>query len=123
MAALLIMKEVPLGQLSAGRFAELVPTKFQVLVEPGLVVSLELAAVTTPGLGGQVGMSPGSQEFEGFSLLFHGAADQPLSQRTYRFAHERLGSFDLFIVPVSADRDARQYEAVFHRRLPPGKSG
>ena len=123
MAALLVMNEVPLDQLSAGRFAELVQTKFQVLVEPGLVVSLELAAVTTPHAAGQVGVPPGSREFEVFSLLFQGPADQPLSQRTYRFAHERLGSFDLFIVPVSADRDARQYEAVFNQRLSPGKVG
>ena len=118
------MNEVPLDQLSAGRFAELVRTKFQVLVEPGLVVSLELAAVTTPCPGGRESVSPGSHEFEGFSLLFEGPVDQPLGQRTYRFAHERLGSFDLFIVPVSADRNARHYEAVFNRRLvPPGKSG
>jgi len=114
------MNEVSLDQLSSGRFAELVRTKFQVLVEPGIAVGLELTAVTTPCARGQENVSPGSAKFESFSLLFTGPADRPLGQRTYRFTHERLGSFDLFIVPVSADHNARQYEAVFNRRLSPG---
>jgi len=125
MASALVMSEAPLDSLSHASFAELIQTKFQVLVEPGLVVGLELAVVTASSPG-QERVSPGSQQFEGFSLLFNGPADLPLAQRTYRFAHERLGSFDLFIVPVSADRNARQYEAVFNRRFPPiapGKAG
>lgn len=56
---------------------------------------------------------------EGFSLLFNGPANPPLAQRMYGFAHERLGSFDLFIVPVSAAGELRQYEAVFNRRPVP----
>ena len=117
------MNEVPPDQLSAGRFAELVRSKFEVAVEPGLVVGLELAAVTTSGPGDQNSVSPGSAMFEGFSLLFDGPAHRPLGQRTYRFTHERIGSFDLFIVPVGANRGARQYEAVFNRRHSPGESG
>ena len=114
------MNEVSLEQLSAGRFEELVQTKFQVLLEPGLAISLELTSVTTSCPRGQERVSSGSPILEGFSLLFNGPADQPLGQGTYRFAHERLGSFALFIVPVGADRQARQYEAVFNRRLAPG---
>ena len=114
------MKEVALDQLSAARFAELVQTKFQVSVEPGLVVSLELVTVTAPRPENEGRVSAPSGKFESFSLLFDGPADQPLGQRTYRFTHEHLGSFDLFIVPVGTDRNARQYEAVFNRRLSPG---
>ena len=117
------MNEVSLDQLSAGRFAELVRTKFQVAVEPALVVCLELVKVTTTRSGIREDRTPASPQFEGFSLLFDGPVDRPLEQRTYRFAHERLGSFDLFIVPVGADRNARQYEAVFNRRFSPGASG
>lgn len=127
MVPALVMSEAPLDPLSLASFAELVQTKFQVLVEPGRVVSLELASVTRSGPAGQESRAPETREFEGFALLFNGPADRPLDQRTYRFTHERLGSFDLFIVPVSADRNARQYEAVFNRRLgppaPPGKVG
>jgi len=116
------MSEIPLDQLSAECFAALLRTKFQVLVEPGVAVNLELTAVSAPGRGGQESAPSGSQKFEGFSLLFDGPEDRPLGQRTYRFTHERLGSFDLFIVPVSATRESRQYEAVFNRRLSPGTS-
>ena len=119
----IIMSEVSLDQLSAGRFQELVQTKFEVRVEPGPAVSLELTTVTTPPSGSHESVSPGNQMVESFSLLFNGPADRPLGQRMYRFTHERLGSFDLFIVPVSADRNARQYEAVFNRRRATGKSG
>jgi hypothetical protein len=122
MAPALVMSEAPLDSLSFASFAELVHAKFQVLVEPGLEVSLELAIVAAPSPGPER-VPPGSQQFEAFSLLFNGPLDRPLAQRTYRFTHERLGSFDLFIVPVSADRNARQYEAVFNRRLSPGKAG
>jgi hypothetical protein len=31
--------------------------------------------------------------------------------------HERLGMFDLFLVPVSRERDGMRYEAVFNRLL------
>ena len=116
------MSDIPLDQLSAECFAALLRTKFQVLLEPGLAVSLELTAVTVPSRGGQEIVPPVSQKFEGFSLLFDGTAAHPLSQRTYRFTHERLGSFDLFIVPVSATPESRQYEAVFNRRVSPETS-
>ena len=117
------MSEVPLEHLAAPHFTELVRTKFQVSVEPGLVVNLELAAVTPLRAGAQEGVSPGSPTPESFSLLFEGPANQPLGQRTYRFAHERLGFFDLFIVPIGADRNARQYEAVFNRYFSSGNAG
>ena len=116
------MSEVPLDQLSARQFDEHVRTTFQVMAGPGVVLNLELFAVTGPPSGGQGSRSPGGATFESFALLFEGPADQSLSQQTYRFSHERLGSFDLFIVPVSAERNARQYEAIFNRRLAPGTS-
>jgi len=113
----LAMKEISLDQLSAGRFAELVRTRFNILAEPGVEVILELIAVTMPRSNAQESMSPGDPRTESFSLLFAGPADRPLGQGMYRFAHEHLGWFDLFIVPVSAEPGARQYEAVFNRHI------
>src|SRR5688572_15644112 len=104
------MNVVSLDRLTAKHFADLVHTAFQVLVESNVTVPLELTAITMH--------SPAGSEFESFSLLFDGPNDRPLGQQTYRFAHERLGAFDLFIVPVSAAGNARQYEAVFNRRAP-----
>ena len=117
----IIMNEVPLEHLTAERFAELVQTPFQVSGEPGLVVNLELAAITVTRPDTRDDLSPGGPMSEGFSLLFNGPANPPLAQRMYGFAHERLGSFDLFIVPVSAAGELRQYEAVLNRRPVPEK--
>lgn len=115
------MNEIPLEHLTAERFGELVQTLFQVSIEPGVDVDLELAAVTMARLDTRDGVSPGGPMSGGFSLLFNGPANPPLAQRTYRFAHERLGLFDLFIVPISANRSSQQYEAVFNRPPAPGK--
>jgi hypothetical protein len=33
----------------------------------------------------------------------------------YQLQHERLGAFELFLVPVGQDQDGVYYEAVFNR--------
>jgi hypothetical protein len=51
-----------------------------------------------------------------FAVLFRGDAAYPLAQDTYRFAHEQLGEFEMFIVPVGrSERSGCYYEAVFNR--------
>ena len=48
-----------------------------------------------------------------FSIVFVGPREPILPQRIYRFAHEGLGTFELFIVPIGPDESGMQYEAVF----------
>jgi hypothetical protein len=48
-----------------------------------------------------------------FSLMFLGPAGFILQQAIYRFEHESLGTFELFIVPLSRAADGVRYEAVF----------
>jgi hypothetical protein len=110
------MQETPLNELTAGRFAALVRTAFRVTAEPGPEADLTLVSVTARRIGGPETVSAESPDAASFALLFDGPVGQPLAQRTYRFQHDTLGSFDLFIVPVGADRGRRQYEAVFNRR-------
>ena len=50
-----------------------------------------------------------------FSLLFRGPHQPLLRQQIYPFEHDRLGRFDLFIVPVKRDAHGLYYEAVFNR--------
>ena len=52
---------------------------------------------------------------EEFSITFRSAADTFIPQGTYRFEHDKLGSFDLFIVPVGKDDRGYSYEAVFSK--------
>jgi hypothetical protein len=48
-----------------------------------------------------------------FSLVFRGPLDPILPQRIYRFEHDSLGAFDVFIVPIGRDESGMHYEAVF----------
>jgi hypothetical protein len=48
-----------------------------------------------------------------FSLLFRGDPGLGLPQRIYRIEHERLGTHDIFIVPLQPDAEGSQFEAVF----------
>ena len=52
-------------------------------------------------------------EREPFSLLFQGPSGVYLPQQIYRFEHEMLGTFEMFIVPVGQTESGFQYEAVF----------
>lgn len=53
---------------------------------------------------------------EPFSVLFRATEELVLPQRTYRFEHERLGSIDLFLVPLGPEKGTEGkllYEAAF----------
>jgi hypothetical protein len=48
-----------------------------------------------------------------FALIFRGPREIILPQRIYRLEHATLGAFELFIVPVGADAQGVDYEAIF----------
>lgn len=48
-----------------------------------------------------------------FSLYFLGPKSFLLKQHTYHVAHETLGAYDIFVVPIGETGEAYQYEAVF----------
>lgn len=48
-----------------------------------------------------------------FRLEFSGPSDSLLEQRTYRMQHPRLGTIEIFIVPIARDDKRATYEAVF----------
>ena len=50
-----------------------------------------------------------------FSALFRGPLEPPLPQRLYGIENERMGLFELFLVPVGVTEEGYQYEAVFNR--------
>jgi hypothetical protein len=89
-------------------FAESVNTKFRVYSEPSNAIEIELVqlieGVSTP-------------THEQFSLLFRGPQNHFLPQMTYHVEHDKLGEFDLFLVPVGKAQEDFQYEAVFNRFL------
>jgi hypothetical protein len=76
-------------------------------------VQLELVQVTPGGTVGGGGAQ--AQQYESFSLLFHGAQSQPLGQGTYSFDHPEVGTFALFIVPIASEGGRLHYQAIFNR--------
>jgi len=88
----------------ASTFAEHLNSTFRLHHQP-TTTELELVEVSDGSSNGHVN----------FSLLFRGPREPQLRQQIYPVEHDRLGRFDLFIVPVKRDASGLYYEAVFNR--------
>jgi len=89
-------------------FRESLNTKFRLRAETPEPIELELLEITE---------SINTPKHEQFALLFLGPQSLYLPQMTYRLEHEKLGEFDLFLVPVGRVENGLQYEAVVNRFL------
>jgi hypothetical protein len=87
----------------AATFAGHLKSTFRLLDEP--TTELELVEISDGSTNGHVN----------FSLLFRGPLQPLLPQRIYPVEHDRLGRFDLFMVPIRRDAHGLYYEAVFNR--------
>ena len=90
-------------------FSERGGEAFRLLHDDGSTLDLELASVTP----GSAPPSDVDQRRAPFSIVFRGPLEPVLPQRIYRFEHDVLGSFELFIVPIGPDEAGMQYQAVF----------
>jgi hypothetical protein len=71
--------------------------------------ALEMRLVEAASLGS----TSGEESRAPFSVVFLGPLEPVLPQGIYRFEHEALGTFELFIVPIGPDETGMRYEAVF----------
>lgn len=108
------MNSTPLENLTKEKFAETLNTRFRVMVDSAGPVELQLVEVTA---GAAASGGPDASKYENFSLMFHGSGERFLPQKMYSFEHEKMGSFDLFIVPVGREGNLIKYQAVFNRRI------
>jgi hypothetical protein len=104
--------------LNFENFAAQLNTTFQIHAEEGHSILVKLGQANLrpdpPLKPGQC--PPGDAGNEKFSLFFRGRRSELLEQNTYRFQHEALGRFELFIVPVFTRNAAKiDYEAVINR--------
>src|SRR5258708_6615602 len=112
------MNQMPNPELTYELFTGLEKTKVELLLDEHNRIEMELAEVLVLRQGAvKPGTSVGSPE--SFSLIFRGRCDQLLPQRTYVFAHEKIGRFELFIVPLGREAGAIQYQAIFNRLANP----
>ena len=98
---------IPLDNLNAKIFREQLHSQFKVQQDSIGTITLELIDVVENDL---------SPKMELFSLHFRGPFRPLLDQQTHRLEHEKLGDFEIFLTPISADQqNGTIYEAVFHR--------
>jgi hypothetical protein len=80
-------------------------------VDIGAAAPIELRLVRVKGHESDV--HPRS-DMERFSVFFFGPSESFLPQQTYAVAHDTLGEFAIFIVPVGQESGNYLYEAVFN---------
>lgn len=104
------MNETALSDLGYVQFSAAAGSTFHVSNGEGEPVPLKLVEIHQSKQ-----RADGAKCDESFSLLFAGPKNRFLPQRLYSFAHETIGRFPLFIVPVGQDAATFHYEAVFSR--------
>lgn len=97
-----------LDQLTVESFEPYVGTSFWVEFPNGRKVELRLvhAAKVMESEAARLERHP-------FSLYFIGPRSYLLQQQIYHLSHEAMAPMDIFLVPVGADAQTYQYEAVF----------
>lgn len=97
--------------LTEKEFSQHLNTKFSVSIDAPKPVELELVEVK-----GYESKDHEERGLERFSIFFSGPADFLLPQYTYALTHEKMGKFDLFLVPIGRGEAGFRYEAVFNYR-------
>jgi hypothetical protein len=94
--------------LTEAEFSQHLNSNFRVKLADG-ELKLELVEVKGYNVG------PNEQGgMERFSVFFSGPGDLKLPQHVYQLAHETMGEFEIFLVPVAGDEKSYRYEAVFN---------
>ena len=94
------------ASLTHEEFSKHAGTTFHAQVDENTNVPLDLVNVT------ELKLYPQQEEF---TLEFRGPATMFLEQGIRNIAHDQMGEFELFIVPVKQDAQGFYYEAVFNR--------
>ena len=95
--------------LTEEEFSRHLNTSFDVQLGDAQRVELKLVEVA-----GYKERPEEEQGMERFSLYFEGPAEPHLPQSTYTLVHERMGTHDIFIVPVARSAGGFRYQAVFN---------
>lgn len=94
------------GTLEHETFSRYLNTTFRISVGESNTIEAELNTVSDLQL---------SPQQERFAIVFRGPREPLLDQGTYRFEHDEMGEFILFMVPLRQDDNGTFYEACFNR--------
>jgi hypothetical protein len=92
--------------LTHAAFADHVNTSFRVLLDDAEPIELELTELS------ELKITP---QQERFAVVFRGPKEKFLGQGTRRLDHDKMGEFDIFLVPIRGDEAGFYYEASFNR--------
>lgn len=95
-----------LTHVTASLFSERLGEAFQLHLDSGAALTVELSEVSAPA----------PDRARPFSIVFRAPGDCDLPQGIYRLEHPVIGALELFLVPIGPDRARRHrlYEAVFN---------
>jgi hypothetical protein len=96
-----------LSELTHATFAKELGSAFQLHNGAATPLTLELVEATEVN-----GKAPRTER-NPFSLIFRGPKTPWVEQKIYRLEHERLGTLDIFLVPLGPDQKGMRYEAIF----------
>ena len=96
------------GNARVDDFSHLLGESFALLTEDGTATQASLVEANTP----KTRRAPRFRR-EHFSLIFDVPTDVHLAQGQYRISHPRLGTMDLFMVPVDLPQKFNRLEAIF----------
>jgi hypothetical protein len=104
-----------LDKLTIDHFKEHIGSTFQATPTlGGDAFELELRrADPSPFLGEESDEAKKERGRDPFSVEFHSRLPQHEPQQIFDVEHEKLGKFELFLVPLGPDADGHRYEAVF----------
>lgn len=89
-------------------FSENVNSKFLIFPEGSEALEAELVEFK------EIDQSPRQEQF---SVMFRGPLNAFLTQGIYRMEHDKIGTFNIFLVPIRKEQDGLYYEAAFNRLL------
>jgi hypothetical protein len=87
-------------------FSRYLNTNFRIYIGESNTIEAEMREVS------ELLLSAGQERF---AIVFRGPKQPFLPQASYRFEHDEMGEFILFIVPIRQDDHGIYYEAVFNR--------
>ena len=90
------------------QFADCVGAKFKTQVSEEQTVWMELIEATSLAPAQSLGSG------EPFSLVFLADSADAMPQRIYCLRHERLGTLEMFLVPIGPNHQGMRYEAIFN---------
>ena len=102
-----------LETLTVDAFQPRVGQTFRIRPRPEQELEAELIEARALGGGPSRAQADASPRRTPFSLSFRTSLTAPLPQSIYEVAHEEMGSYEIFLVPVGPDGKGMVYEAIF----------